>query len=63
MSAAQIRSDPFGLGVKAFADGSTRSSCPFPANFFEGRHWLLGWDYGRSRAAARRFPVGQEDFR
>jgi len=20
-----------------------RSSCPFPPNFFEGRHWLLGW--------------------
>ena len=60
MNSTETRSDPFGLGMKAFARGAARSSCPFPPSFFEGRNWFRGWDYGRSRAAARHFHVGQE---
>lgn len=61
MIGVQARSDPFALGVKAFAYGAARSSCPFPAFFFEGRHWLLGWDYERSRAAVHQFGAGEEE--
>lgn len=60
MNGAEARSDPFGLGMKAYGQGVARSNCPFPSNYFEGRHWLLGWDYGRSRSAARRFSLGLE---
>ena len=61
MNETQARSDPFGLGMKAFGRGLARSTCPYPTSFIEGRHWLLGWDYSRSRSAARKFKVGQED--
>jgi hypothetical protein len=49
------RIDPFGLGMSAFTDGVGRSACPFPQDFFEGRQWQLGWDFGRSRARAGSF--------
>lgn len=60
MSATEARSDPFALGAQDFAAGAARSECPFPSAFCEGRHWLLGWDYGRSRAAARQFRIERE---
>ena len=60
MSQAEARSDPFALGAEAFAAGVARSECPFPSEFFEGRHWLLGWDFGRSRAAARQFRIKRD---
>jgi hypothetical protein len=59
MSSTETRTDPFGLGMRAFARGAARSSCPFSPSFFEGRNWFRGWDYGRSRAAARQFRVGK----
>ena len=49
------RTDPFGRGVSAFADGAGQDACPYPQEFFEGRQWLLGWSFGRSRSAARVF--------
>jgi hypothetical protein len=60
MNRSEARSDPFGLGAQAFAEAAARSDCPFSPEFSEGRHWLLGWDYGRSRAATRQFPMEKE---
>lgn len=57
MSKPDPRSDPFGLGMRAFAEGRSRTACPFAPGYFEGRRWLLGWDFGRSSAAARQFTI------
>lgn len=61
MSGGRTRSDHFGLGIRAFEVGSARSECPFPSTFFEGRRWLMGWDYGRSRSAAHDLAVELEN--
>lgn len=52
MRAPQQRFDAFGLGLQAFDTGRSRSTCPYPAHHVEGRQWLTGWDYSRSRSGS-----------